>query len=251
MCHLYRCCSVPIPQFVLSDVWAWLTVTIPAPSAAVMVASVLAGCALAANSRVWFATRLLATWVHETGHATVALLTGRQVHGIRLEADTSGTTEHAGSKHGLSRILTAAAGYPAPAVSGALLVVAVASGHVRWAVAGMLVVVVLMLPLQRSWRGLVVTVIVAAAGWLLVQASPELAVVAVTALAGYLLIASPRTLWDLHRARRHPSVVLAGQHSDADTLAGLTGIPAVGWEVIFAAGCGVAVWVAVRALLTG
>ncbi|MFK5633675.1 M50 family metallopeptidase, partial [Ornithinimicrobium sp. LYQ103] len=45
------------------------------------------------------------TIVHEAGHATVALLTGRQLRGIRLHADTSGVTVSGG---GASRPRTGA-----------------------------------------------------------------------------------------------------------------------------------------------
>lgn len=233
---------------VIGSVWTWLSTSTPAPSAWWLLAALSAGALLGLSSAVWRRTRLLATWVHETGHALAALLTGRRVTGIRLEADASGMTHHVGSR-GLGRVITGFAGYPAPALAGAGVAVAVGSGHARWAVGAILAVAVLMLPLQRSWRGTAVTFMTGALGYVLISASPMWAVAGLTALAGYLLVASPRTVVELHRHRRFSDVSAEGVHSDADSLAAVTGLPAVVWEGLFLLVCGACGWWALSGLL--
>ena len=228
--------------------WAWTNTPTAAPAAWVVLLATALGMVIAVHPSSWYRTRLLATWVHEAGHALVAIVTGRSVTAIRLEADTSGVTHHVGPVTGWGRVTTSLAGYPAPAVLGAAGLVALGSSHARWVVAGLIALVVLLAPVQRSWRGLLVTLLLAVAGWALIQADTRVAAFALAALSGYLLAASPRTIVELHQARRYTN--RGEQHSDADTLAGLTGIPAIVWEAVFlalTAGC--AYWAATSWLM--
>ena len=66
----------------------------------------------------WRIARNAVTIAHEGGHALVALLTGRRLHGIRLHSDTSGLTLSAGRPTGPGMILTLLAGYVAPSLLG-------------------------------------------------------------------------------------------------------------------------------------
>jgi len=88
-----------------------------------------------------------------------------------------------------------------------------------------------MLPFQRSWRGVIVTGGIAGALWILARLEPSWAVVGVVVFAGYMAAASPRTVVELHQVRHAQH--LDGAHSDADTLAAVTGLPAPAWEAIF------------------
>lgn len=229
----------------------WVTRRSPALPSWLFLAALAVGVAVAAHPLTWRATRLLATWFHETGHAVIALATGRNVSAIRLDAGSGGVTEHVGAARGVGRILTAFAGYPTPALAGTLMLWAVLTRHGTWAAAGLALAVAAMLPFQRSWRGLGVTAVLVASLWGLTVLDGTWAAVALVGLAGYLLAASPRTIVELHRARRSQAAT-DGRHSDADTLAGLTGMPAVGWEIIFmGVSVGMPAYLAYRHLLGG
>ena len=56
-----------------------------------------AGCPVGRIPVTWRWLRYLATWVHEAGHATVALLSGRRVTSMKVAADSSGETVYWGS----------------------------------------------------------------------------------------------------------------------------------------------------------
>jgi peptidase M50B-like protein len=72
---------------------------------------------------VLYPFRIFATWMHEMGHATAALLVGRSVLSIAVKPDTSGVTFHAGDSGRLALGLVASAGYMGTSVAGAALVV--------------------------------------------------------------------------------------------------------------------------------
>lgn len=214
-----------------------------------ILAVTVVGAMLAATPQVWRYTRLFATYVHEAGHAVVAILTGRRVTKIRLEADTSGTTEHVGQR-GLSRLLTAFAGYPAPALAGWGVLAAILHGYPRWAIAGFAVLALLLALVQHSWRGWVITLIMLGGVWLLVPFSDSLPSLVLALIAGYLLMASPRTVVELHLIRRRHVREMGEFHSDADSLTTYTGIPAGFWEVLFLAACGWVWWMVGAQFLT-
>jgi Peptidase M50B-like len=195
----------------------------------------IVGAGLAASPRIWRATRLLATWVHEGAHALVALLFGRVVTGIRLEADTSGTTHHVGPKYGLGRFLSAFAGYPGPSLAGYFMALGMLTGHFRWVLFGMLISGVLLTLFQRSSRGWVVSLSWLAACGLFLVVPEMFSIVFTVVIAGYLMMASPRTIIELHRGRRRAHDQMLTMHSDADELTAQTGIPALLWELCFAA----------------
>jgi hypothetical protein len=235
----------------IDALWTWLTQTSPAPSTPwLFLTALLAGGAVLFAPHVWSRTRLVATWIHEGGHAVMALAAGRQVTGIRLEKDTSGVTHSVGPAAGLGRVLTTFSGYPAPAVAGAGIAVCVAHGHLHWALAGFAVVLLLLLPVQRSLRGLLVAVVLAAVIWGIAQVSAVAGSLLILLLAGYLLAAGPRTIVELHR---HRQTVGPGQgdvpHSDADSLAQQTHVPALLWEAVFLAVSAGCAWLAISAVM--
>ena len=227
--------------------WQWLTEQATPPPLVPFLLVVAAGIAITFHPVVWSRSRYLATWIHEAGHALAAIASGRTVTGMRVEGDSSGVTHHVGAATGFGRIITAAAGYPAPAVVGALMLWLAGTGRAHWATGLLSLCVLVLLPLQRSLRGIGVSV--ALVGTLVVVATklPSVEVWLLAALAGYLIAASPRTIVELHRVRSNAEP--GEEHSDADTLAGITGAPAVLWEAVFlvfsVGTAGVAVWLLV------
>jgi hypothetical protein len=232
------------------QLWAWLTVAPQVPEWWLVVPAAVVGVAGVAVPATWRATRLLEVYVHETGHALVGMVTGRRVDAIYLDSNGGGMTTTAGREHGLGRILTTFAGYPAPALAGLGIFVALSAGHARWAIAGAAVASGLLLLAHRSWRGLLVTGIILASATALAAAPVTVAAVALACVGGYLLAASPRGVIDLHRARRQARATGMPAHSDADTLAGLTLVPALIWELVFLAVCAVCFWWSVSMYLS-
>ena len=179
----------------------------------------------------------MATWVHETGHALAAIILGRDVLGISINKDSSGVTQSIGRQHRVEQAVVAFAGYPAPAALGSLLIFLSLSGNLHWAIFALGLLPCLMLLLQRSLLGVLLTLIAGAAAIALYLAPTPASGIAVACLAGYLCAASPQNIWELHRLRTsmNQSSQTEGTHSDADTLAALTALPALGWEAIFMA----------------
>lgn len=190
----------------------------------------------------WSVTRHLVTLVHEAGHASVAVLTGRRLNGIRLHTDTSGLTVSSGRPRGPGMIATAAAGYPAPAALGLVSMVLVENDLTPWALYTGLVTMALMLAFIRNWFGLLVVVVVAAAVALLIWRAPiDVQDFAALTFAWFLLAAAPRACVDLWSHRRRTRT----RTSDADVLARLTVLPAAVWNLVFIALTGAALAAAV------
>ncbi|MCK0112926.1 M50 family metallopeptidase [Ornithinimicrobium sp. F0845] len=187
------------------------------------------------------------TIVHEAGHATLAVLTGRQLRGIKLHADTSGVTVSRGRPRGPGMVATVAAGYPAPAVlglAGALVLEREYAVALLWA---LVLLCVLMLVQIRNFYGLwvllVAGVLVGGATWLL---PPETASWIAYLVVWMLLLAAPRSVVELQRLRRRG----AARGSDADQLAHLTGLPALFWIGVFWLVCAVCLVLGGYLLLT-
>lgn len=235
----------------LGDVWEWLNQETPVPNRFLIMGFLLVGMIIAAYPLTWKYTKLLATWVHEVGHAVAALLTGRGVSGIRINGDASGDTEHVGKATGLGRMVTAFAGYPAPSLVGLGIIAGITDQHLNWVLVGFLAVSVLMIPLQRSFLGFFITIGACGVSYLLVQISPLAGILALSCLAGYMLIASPRTIIELYYVHKQNRVLPSKkqQHSDAMALAEMTGIPPKFWEILFMSLSLFCVWVVFKLVL--
>jgi hypothetical protein len=196
---------------------------------------VLLGCAalaavLVLSPALWRHTRHAVTIAHEGAHGLAALATGRRLAGIRLHSDTSGLTVSAGRPRGPGMVLTGAAGYAGPGLFGLGAAALLAAGHAVGLLWALLLLLALLLVQIRNWYGLwsvlVTGAVVLAATWLL----PAPAQTAFAAVATwFLLLAAPRTVVELQRARRRH----AAPDSDADQLARLTHLPALGWVGAF------------------
>ncbi|UNX54686.1 M50 family metallopeptidase [Georgenia sp. TF02-10] len=231
----------------LSGWWEQVWVRLqPDPAGGAVTWVVLAAVAAAVLAGpVWRRLRVLVTVVHELGHALVGVLGGRRFTGLVLRGDMSGHAVTVGPARGPGLVLTAWAGYPAPAIVGAAAVQAAAAG---WAppLLGLTVLVLLLALLRvRSFYTAAVVVgvgVATAALWWWAPPTWQAQVLAGTGL--FQLIGS----W------RHLAVVAArpGPGSDVGVLARLTRVPRWCWLVSFALVLAAATWwawLAVRTLL--
>jgi hypothetical protein len=103
-----------------------------------------------------------------------------------------------------------------------------------------------MLAFIRNWFGLLVVVIAGVAAGLLIWRTPErVQEFAALTFAWFLLIAAPRTSFDLWSHRRRART----RTTDADVLARLTVLPAPVWNLFFIVLTAGALAVAVRLVL--
>ncbi|MFE9301576.1 M50 family metallopeptidase [Streptomyces sp. NPDC006856] len=214
----------------LADLWDRVTGTQAAPEQwLVVVTATLALMAVVPNP-IWRLARNTITIAHEGGHGLVALLTGRQLSGIRLHSDTSGLTVSRGKPTGIGMILTAAAGYTAPSLLGLGGAWLLANGRITlllWVATALLAV---MLVVIRNVYG-ALTVILTGTTFLLVSwlASSDVQSAFAYVVVWFLLLGGVRPPFELQSKRRHGGA----PDSDADQLARLTHAPAVLWLFLF------------------
>jgi len=236
---------------VLAHLWDRVTGTQPAPPDWVVAVSGVVALVLVVNGWLWHLTRNAITIAHEGGHALVSLLAGRRLQGIRLHADTSGETRSRGRPDGPGLVLTTMAGYLAPPLLGAGAACLLAVHHVVLLLWLLLVLLGATLLAIRNAYGALAVLVTAAA----VVAVSWFAPARVQAGFGYtaawfLLLGGVRPVVELQRSRRRArpsrsvrgrSVARPGQvvwqgrapQSDADQLAGLTGVPGGVWVGLF------------------
>jgi Peptidase M50B-like len=180
--------------------------------------------------RAWRVGRLAVTAMHEAGHAVVAVLAGRKVSAVHLRPDASGVTVHRGTLGRGGRLVTAAAGYPAPGVVGVAGAWLVAGGHARWwlgALGGLGAIMAVLW--VRNWFGLALMVaLVAGIGWLLASGTAGTETLVGAAVAWYLVLGGLRATLELFGDRNS---------SDATDLARIARphLPAVVFKTAFAA----------------
>ncbi len=185
------------------------------------------GVALAAVvvPQIWKVLRVVVTLVHELGHAAIGVITGRKFAGFTVEPDMSGATATKGPSRGPGLVLTTLAGYPMPALIGALLFWLASTGRARPALLGIAVVIALVLFRARSAFTLAILLLVLAidiALWW--WGEPEAAGAVVLGL-GLFLVAGA---W-----RQFLNVLFRGDSSqDPGALAARTRVPAFVWNLI-------------------
>lgn len=214
----------------LPDLWDRLVGTQPDPDLWVVIATLVAALAVVVPPAVWRVSRNAITIAHEGGHGLVALLTGRQLTGIRLHSDTSGLTVSRGKPTGLGMILTAAAGYTAPPLLGLGGAALLAAGRITlllWVATALLVAMLVMI--RNAYGAL--TVVLTGGAFLLVSwlAGPQVQAAFAYAVVWFLLLGGVRPAFELQVKRAHGG---AGD-SDADQLARLTNVPAALWLFLF------------------
>ena len=231
---------------VLQHLWDRVTGTQPAPPDWIVAVSGAVALIAVISGWFWHLTRNAITIAHEGGHALVSLLAGRRLQGIRLHSDTSGETRSRGRPDGPGLVLTTMAGYLTPPLLGAGAACLLAAHHVVLLLWLLLVLLAATLLAIRNAYGALAVLVTAAA----VVAVTWLATARVQAGFGYaaawfLLLGGVRPVVELQRsrgrARRYhraagPGRVMwqgRGPQSDADQLAGLTGVPGGVWVALF------------------
>jgi Peptidase M50B-like len=228
---------------VVERLWERIISSQPAPPAWVVAVTALAALLIATNNGSWRLAGKVITIAHEGGHALVSVLSGRRLEGIRLHADSSGVTYSRGKRNGPGLVLTAAAGYPAPALLGAGAAALLAARHqtaLLWLT--LVLLAATLLAIRNAFGAL--AVVATAGGVFAVSYFAPAAVQAGFAYlaAWFLLLGGMRPALEL--ALRRPAGQSRGQHrgqrsgqrggrSDADQLARLTRVPRGAWVALF------------------
>ena len=214
----------------LTTLWDTLTRAQPDPPPLLVVLTAVVALAVVATRLPWRIARNAVTIAHEGGHALVALLTGRRLHGIRLHSDTSGLTLSAGRPTGPGMILTLLAGYVAPSLlglGGAWLLAGNRITLLLWLAVALLLAMLVMIRNLFGVLSLLVTGgVVLAVSW---YTSPEVQAAFAWTSVWFLLLGGVRPVFELHRQRARGRM----PQSDADQLARLTPFPALLWVGVF------------------
>ncbi|MFK0114398.1 M50 family metallopeptidase [Streptomyces sp. NPDC090994] len=213
-----------------TSLWDEITGTQPDPDLWVVIATLVAALVVVVPHRPWRIARNAITIAHEGGHGLVALLTGRQLTGIRLHSDTSGLTVSRGKPTGLGMILTAASGYTAPPLLGLGGAALLGAGRVTlllWLATALLLALLVMI--RNAYGALTVVLtggLFVVVSWL---AGPQVQAAFAYAVVWFLLLGGVRPAFELQAKRSRGG---AGD-SDADQLARLTHAPAGVWFFLF------------------
>lgn len=218
----------------------------PEPGWWILIAAIAALIAVALPP-LWRYARLAVTIVHELGHAAVGILVGRRFTGFVVSSDMSGHAVTVGPRRGLGRILSTWAGYPAPAVLGAVAIQIALHGWSRTALFVAALVLVISLVFTRSLHTVLAVLVTAAglgAAWW--WGGQELSALITLAVGVFLLLGAWRHLG---------AVATSGKAGDdPGQLARLTWLPAWAWNLTFLlvlAACTWWSWTAIGPLLVG
>lgn len=183
--------------------------------------------ALVAVGPLWRIVRLGVTLVHELGHALIGLAAGRKFTGFVLRADMSGHAVTRGKPRGFGLVATTWAGYPAPAVLGALLVWTATRGWAAPVLSAALVILLISWVRVRSLLTVLVMLAVSAGTAALWWAGDDDLQAQVLLAAGLVLLIG---------AWRHVGSVWRGRDTGSDpaVLARLTPVPRLLWLLSFA-----------------
>ncbi|TQJ36461.1 M50 family metallopeptidase [Arthrobacter sp. SLBN-122] len=215
-----------------------------------MLLSLAAAVALSIPHGTWRYFGLLATTIHELGHAFAAVTSGQRLSGIRLRLDHSGTT----TSYSRSRVAAAWScfwGYPVPAMVGAAFVWCGLRGWGPAAMAVSALVLAASLIFLRNLAGFLITAAAIAAAAVLTILAPASVVGHVAVIFGLaLLVAAVRDLLKLTQVhvRRRGSLGT----SDAYLLYRTTSVPSGVWIALFTllvAGSWLVAWQPVSVIL--
>lgn len=181
---------------------------------------------------IWKILRHAVTLVHEMGHATVGVIFGAGLHGIKLNPDSSGTTT---TSHAISggfpgaRMFTSLAGYPASGLFGGAAVMAAIYEYGRAGWITLLVMGLATLLFSRSFFTAVSAWLFSSVASIFVFLMPSswVSISVLAFLGGVLVLGGLEDLRQLRWIVRHPDP--SGAQSDAESLRLLTGVPAIVW----------------------
>ncbi|WP_433531466.1 M50 family metallopeptidase [Micromonospora sp. CA-263727] len=214
----------------LTGFWDRLLGAQPDPPPLLVLLTGLVALLVVSTRLPWRIARNAITIAHEGGHALAALLTGRKLRGIRLHSDTSGLTLSAGRPTGPGMVLTLLAGYVAPplvGLGGAWLIAGNRITLLLWLAVALLLGMLVMIRNVFGVLSLLVTGgAVLAVSW---YASPQVQAAFAWTGVWFLLLGGVRPVVELQRLRARGGMPA----SDADQLAGITGLPAFFWVVLF------------------
>jgi hypothetical protein len=184
--------------------------------------------------------RLFVTFIHEGGHALMALLTGGQVSGVRIHLDASGETFSLGG----IPLLIASAGYLASTIYGASLLALCRDGRHAKAVLTITAAAILGLTIfySRGTLSLTTGIVLAFGLVLLALALTEraahffLSFLAIQCCLNALF--DLRTLFWISASGNTPS--------DAFNMERMTSVPAVFWALLWLGGSLAVLWAALR-----
>ncbi|HWS58054.1 MAG TPA: M50 family metallopeptidase, partial [Actinotalea sp.] len=206
----------------LGEAWARATTPQPAPDLVVVLGTAAIVVVALLVPGLWHLARHVLTVVPEGAHATVAVLSGRRLAGIRLHSDTSGLTVSVGRPTGPGMVATAFAGYVGPALLGLGAAWLLGRGYAVGLLWLLLVALVLLLIQVRNGYGLWVVLACGVALVVTWRAPADWQVAAAYALCWLLLLGAPRAVLELQATRRRQRRrSVRGAVSDADVLADL------------------------------
>jgi hypothetical protein len=212
----------------LTDLWDRFTAVQQPPALGLILATAVAALVAVGLPVVWRLSRNVVTITHEGGHALVAVLTGRQLRGIRLHSDTSGLTLARGKPRGPGMILTLSAGYLAPSLLGLAAAAVLATGRVTLLLWTALILLFGVLLMIRNWFGLLSVTVTGGLVFAISYYAAGATQAVVTYVAvWFLLLGGVKPVLELRGRRRR------GGQSDPDQLARITGVPAGVWIVVF------------------
>lgn len=219
----------------VAAIWQRITPSAaPEPGWWILIAAIAALIAVALPP-LWRYARLAVTIVHELGHAAVGILVGRRFTGFVVSSDMSGHAVTVGPRRGLGRVLSTWAGYPAPAVLGAVAIQIALYGWSRTALFAAALVLVISLVFTRSLHTVLAVLVTAAglgAAWW--WGTQELSALITLAVGVFLLLGAWRHLGAVATSGR------AGD--DPSQLARLTWLPAWAWNFTFLLVLGGCTW---------
>jgi hypothetical protein len=225
---------------------------IPAITVTEIVLVLLLATALSIPRRSWRYFGLLATVVHELGHAFAAVTSGQRLSGIHLRLDHSGTTTTY-SRSTMATVWSCFWGYPVPGIVGAAFVVCGFSGWGPAAVATSVLVLVASLLFLRNLAGFAITSAAILGAVALIMLVPDAFVGHVAVVLGLaLLVGAVRDLFKLAHVHLRRRDRLSS--SDAYLLFRATAVPSAVWIVLFAllvTGSWLVAWEPISMILLG
>ncbi len=212
------------------------------PEASWMVWVVVAVVVALVTTPAWTHIRQIVTVVHELGHAIVGIFCGRRFVGFVINNDMSGHAVTIGRTRGLGIVLTTLAGYPMPALVGAVMMVVAMAGRVQLVLLVGVTLLATALFRAKTWYTLMLLALLLVSSIALWWSENGVLAALIVWGVGMLLLAGA---W-----RQFAAVVFRGGRSDdPGMLASLTFLPRTLWHLVILTMIAVPTWWATSAIL--